>query len=220
MAWTSIHGVELRSQSAYVSTAANDVWFGGDGSDGLLHYPQSKSVNGDTFNVGWSGSGNPDGVRDRTTGVSVRLAGMQYHIGSTASFQMQAGTAAGSYKVWAGFSDQTNGTGGTITFTLSDANGTIRSSSGLTALSSTGVYDIMGNLYANSAAWVAAADGAGVAHTFTTSDTSNGNGGPLLSLATNGPLAFFAVQYLGGSSTIVNRETGRRGVGRGVLRGV
>jgi hypothetical protein len=222
MAWTSIHGVELRSTEAYVTTGANDVCLEGDGTQGIKHYPQSKSVNGDTFNVGWSSpaSGNPDGTRNRSTGVDVRLAGMQYYIGFTGTFRMQAGTAAGNYKVWAGFSDQTNGTGGTVTFTLSDANGTIKSSSGLSALSSTGVYDINGNLYANAAAWAAAADSAGVAYPFTTSDTTNGNGGPLLSLATNGPLAYFAVQYLGPSSTIVNRETGRRGAARGVLRGV
>jgi hypothetical protein len=202
MAWTSIHGVEFRGTAAYVSTGANDVVLDTGGSPGaLVSYPQSKSVHGDTFNVGWSTGSGSDGGRDRSLAVDVRLAGMSYLIGGTGVFRMQAGTAAGSYKVWAGFSDQTNGSG-VGTFSLADANGTIISSTGLGSLAASGVYDINGNLYASAALGAAAADSAGVAYTFVTSDTTNGNGGPLLELTVvNTPLAYFAVQYLGAADS-------------------
>lgn len=210
MTWTTKKGINFRDTSAYVADNSGETYLDGDGSFNLRAYPVSKTLDGDTFNIGWSAGGGDDGSRDRDSGVDARLAGMHFSgSGGVKTFKMQAGSAAGNYKIWAGFTDQGNGTGGTVGFTIRDSNGTIISQTGLTALGSTEVYDVNGNLYASDSAWAGAADGAGIAYTFTTSDTTNGNGGPFIYIDipdANARLAHFAIQYLGagGSSTIQN----------------
>lgn len=205
MAWTTKTGIECRATSAYVTNDSGDTQLEADGSSNLLIYPQSRTVNSNTFNIGYSSGAEADGGRNRTTGVGSKLAGMHFKASGTATLQMQIGDAAGDYKVWAGFSDQTNGTGGTVGFTLRDSNGTITSQTGLTALGSSDVYDINGTLYSSAANWAATADTTGTSYTFTTSDTTNGNGGPFIYLDfpdSNTRLAYIAFQYLGSGTPI------------------
>lgn len=202
MAWTTKTGVDCRASVASVSDPSGCVCLPDDaGSLNLaLYTPGAHSnspltVNGNTFNCGWSS--NVDGARDRSTTVDHRLAGKQ---GSSANtFQMQVGTAPGLYKLWLGFTDQTTGTAGALSATVSDANGTLFQVTSAAALSTTAVVDATSALYSTDAAWAATADTSGVAQIISTTDTSNGNGGWLLKILCNNantPLAHVAVQQI------------------------
>jgi hypothetical protein len=215
MAWTNKKGFNLRQTVAFTTDNAGEVCFPDSaGSLNMAAYPTSATLDSDTFNWGWSvGAGN-DGCRNRSANIPSssdhRLAGMHGNIGtlSGATLKLQIGTAPGQYKFWAGFCDQGNGSAGTITFALRDSNGTLVSHSGLTALTSSQVYDINGNLYSSGAAWASASDGAGLAVTVTTTDTSNGNGGPFFFIdigngSTFTPISHVAVQFLGGGAQVL-----------------
>lgn len=202
MAWTNKKGFNFRSTLGYVTDGAGEA-FVNSTSGNILAYPQSMTMDGDTFNVGWN-VGGADGTRDRSTSVGPRLAGMAgiFNPGTKGTFRINAGTAAGRYKIWLGGSSQTGSVSGPLSFALRDSNGTLTSWSGVGSLGSTDVVDITGVTYASAAAWAAAADGAGVAITVTTTDTSNGAGGPVFyfDMGTTSqytPLSHIAIQYLG-----------------------
>jgi hypothetical protein len=211
MAWTSKKTVNLRDTVAFATDNANEICLPADplvGGDNPLYTPGTHSrspltLHTDSFNIGWNATGL-DGARDRSANVPSagdhRLAGKQGYNSGSSTLTVQLGTAAGQYRFWAAFCDQTNGTAGTLSWVLADAGGTITSQTGKTALTANQVYDINGNLYTDGAGWAAAADGSGVGFTFTTSDTSNGNGGPLITLQcsnANTPLSSVSFQYLG-----------------------
>ena len=211
MGWSNKKGFNFRASAAFTTDNAGEIAIVENtpaASGNIPAYPVSYSLDGDTFNIGFSVNGNSDGARDRSANIpSVsdhRLAGMHGNVGATAgaTLKIQAGTAAGQYKIWAGFTDQGGAPPGTIKFTLRDSNGTLTTQT-LAAMSSAAqVYDIAGNLYASGSAWAAATDGAGIAITVTTTDTSNGNGGPFFYLdigngTTYTPLSHIAIQYLG-----------------------
>jgi hypothetical protein len=224
MAWTNKKGFNFRSTIGFATDNAGEIAVLQNTSfvNDLPPYSGTGAVSpltldGDTFSIGWNH--NDDGARDRSANIPSssdhRLAGIHAPLGTVSglTLKIQAGTAPGNYKVWAGFCDQGNGTPGTVSFTLRDSNGTLTSQSGLAALTSNQVYDIKGNKYTTGANWAAASDGAGVAFTFSTSDTSNGNGGPFIFLdigngTTYTPLSHFAIQYLGpGGPTLVQKTT-------------
>ena len=210
MAWTNKKGFNFRQTIAFAADNAGELGIPEDtgGSLNITTYKSYGPLDGDTFNLGFSVGGATDGARNRSANVPSssdhRLAGIQANLGNTAgaTLKIQAGIAAGQYKVWAAFGDASNASSGTITFVLRDSNGTFLTKSGLAATSAGQFYDINGTLYTSGANWAAAADGAGTAFTFTTTDTTNGNGGPFIFLDIgNGtqatPLSHFAVQYLG-----------------------
>lgn len=208
MSWLTKKGFNLRQTVAFTTDNTGELCFPDSlGTLNMAAYPQSATLDSDTFNWGWSvGAGN-DGCRNRSANIPSagdhRLAGMHFDAsGAVYTLKLQIGNSPGQYKIWAGFCDQTIGTSGTVTFALRDSNGTLLTHAGLTALTANQVYDINGNVYASGAAWAAAADGAGLAATVNTTDTSNGNGGPFLFLdigngTTYTPLSHFAIQFLG-----------------------
>jgi hypothetical protein len=212
MAWTTKKTINLRATVAFATDNAGEICLSSDptqASDNPIYASGTNghtlTLDGDTFNAGWLNTGTNDGSRDRSanrpSSSDHRLAGRQgFTTGTGSTFRLQAGIAAGIYRIWVAITDQTNGTGGAPTWTLSDANGTIITSTGTAALAANAVYDINSTLYASSTAWAAAADGGGVGFTFTTTDTSNGNGGPLLTLVGNVgncPVSCVSIQYLG-----------------------
>lgn len=227
MAWTTYTAVNFRNTLAFAADNAGEVALVHTGADGTLpvYTPGVGSnspltVNGNTFNIGWLTSS--DGTRDRSVNIPSssdhRLAGCHF-TNASRTLQMQFGNAPGTYRIWAGISDQSSGTAN-LQFALSDANGAIAggTQTALTGLSGqpAKVYDILGNLYATGAAWAAASGGAGNYLQFTTTDTSNGNGGPLLRLVcadgTNAtPIAHIAIQFLPPNSAtpiiITSRQT-------------
>lgn len=219
MAWTTYTAVNFRQTLAFCTDNAGEVALLDNPilTQQLPYYTPGAnsrsplSINGNTFNIGWP-SVSADGVRDRSanqpSSSDHRLAGS--HFATSKTLTMQFGSAAGIYRIWMGVTDQSNGAAN-VGWTLSDANGAIAggAQSGLTGLNgqSAKVYDILGNLYATGAAWAAAAGGAGNYLPFTTTDTSNGNGGPLLQLAIGAsitPIAHIAIQYMGAAGTPSN----------------
>jgi len=230
MAWTTKKGFNFRYTLAYVTDNAGEIAVIAD-TNSLRSYPQSLTLDSDTFNVGWTVGGGNDGGRDRSTSSPSssdhRTAGVQANTSANAvyTWRIDAGTAAGQYKLWMALCDIGNGTGGTVTFAVRDSNGTLVSQSALAALTSNQVYDINGVKYSTAAAWAAAADGAGTAITVNTTDTGNGNGGPIFYIdigtaSALAPLSHFAVQYLSGGGAPANQyprahaQRNRRSSGR------
>jgi len=228
MAWTTKKTVILLQTASFATPNAGEICLEDDpaasGDNPIYtagaHSNSPLTLDGDAFAIGWDNSGL-DGARDRNANVpSVsdhRLAGRQGYNSGSSVLNVQLGVAAGLYRFWAAFCDQGNGTGGTLSWVLSDANGALISRAGLTALTSDQVYDINGTLYATGAAWAAAADGSGVGFTFATTDTSNGNGGPLIALqCSNGntPLSSISFQYLGSGALLGQpwQQKGAQGV--------
>jgi hypothetical protein len=214
--WANKKTINLRSTVAFTTDNAGEICLPGNPSSASalpVYAPGANSnspltLDGDSFNVGWvvgQATAAFDLAASTPSASDHRLAGTHRpDAATTRSFQIQAGTAAGFYRVWAAFCAIGVGTTGAVNFTLSDANGTLISQSALAALATTNVYDINGNFYATGVGWSNAADGGGVGFTFLTTDTSNGNGGPLLTLQCVAPcpLSNFAIQYLGTSISV------------------
>lgn len=215
MSWLNKKGINLRATLAFVTDPAGSVclsqdpvftldipaYSGADASGPL-------TLDSDTFSCGWvltSGGANvssTDGCRDRTTGVDKRLAGRQCSLSATAcSLKLQCGISPGQYKIWIGATDQGNGTPGAVSITVRDAGGTLATISSGAALTANQVLGADNTVYSTAAAWAATSDTSGNSITVTSTDTSNGNGGPLLFFdcgASNAaPLAHVAVQFLG-----------------------
>jgi hypothetical protein len=74
MAWTTKKGFNFRATVGYVTDGANQKFVPIAPND----YPQSATIDGDTFNIGWDITTSQLDWRDRTTGNDVRLAGMAY----------------------------------------------------------------------------------------------------------------------------------------------
>jgi hypothetical protein len=163
------------------------------------HSNSPLTINGNSFNCGWQASGL-DGARNRSTGVDARCAGRQGALNTgTYTFTIQAGTAAGQYKFWIACCDIGNGTTTAPTMTLNDANGLLATITGSAALTANQVMGADGTIYTNAAAWAATTDTSGVSITVNSTDTSNGNGGPLFNFTTTNtysPLAHVAIQYI------------------------
>lgn len=209
MAWTTTSWINLRQTLAFVTDGTGQVCnpqspgaaFGLPDYNTAGHTNSPLSVNANSFNCGWnSGTGDPDGCRDRSATVDPRLAGAHFTDASGTQFalEIQAGNSAGQYKIWLGITDQGNNGFPAGTLTISDANGTLATVI-MTAQVGRQVCDAAGTIYANAAAWVAAAGGGGNPITVTTTDTSNGSGGPLIKLSSsvNTPIATVGIQFLG-----------------------
>lgn len=214
MAWTTIKWINMRILTAYVTDGANEVClqsYNGGADQEPPPYTGANSnspltLNGDSFNAGWPGSTSAAGIaRDRSASVDARLAGFQMGDASTTlTFQLQAGTAAGTYKIWLGVTDQGGYGFPAGTITIADALGTLTTVTLPSGHSSgTAVCDATGAVSANAAAWATAnpAAGGGNFISVTTTDTSNGNGGPLLKFTCSAPLplATVGILYTGGS---------------------
>lgn len=153
MAWTTKKTINLRSTVAFATDNAGEICLPGDTSVNSDNPPYTGAgssspltLDGDSFNAGWTSA--DDGARNRSanrpSSSDHRLAGKQGGADHSLTFQLQAGTAPGSYRIWAAFTDQTNGTSAAPVFSLTDANGTLLSSGTLAALASNAVYDING----------------------------------------------------------------------------
>lgn len=77
MAWTSKKGFNFRSTVAFVTDGTNEIPITHTAGNIGPAYPSSKTVDGDTFNIGWSSAGS-DGARDRTNTSPPRLAGVHF----------------------------------------------------------------------------------------------------------------------------------------------
>lgn len=211
MAWTTTSWINLRATLAFVTDGTGQVCNPQNPTfptslpdyNTAGHTNSPLSVNGNSFNCGWSGvaAADEDGCRDRSATVDVRLAGFHATDLSGTQFPLfiQAGTSAGLYKIWLGITDQGNNGFAAGTLTIADANGTLATVA-ITAQSGLQVCDAAGTIYANAAAWAAAGGGGGNSITIATTDTSNGNGGPLLKLSStvSTPIATVGIQFLGG----------------------
>ena len=216
--WTTKRGLNFRSTKTFVSDAADEIAVLDEdyvtGGGVCVRWPNSYSINGTSFKLGFGAQ--YDGARNRVTNVPSssdhRLAGQHGPYGG-GTLRIQLGTAPGRYRIWAAYTDQ--GYADTVSrwVTLRDQNTTLLSWALPARQYASQVYDVLGNRYANGAAWAAAADGAGMAFEFETFDISNGNGGPMLYIDlgvgnSNGvPLSHFAVKYLGTSNEMMIGDT-------------
>jgi hypothetical protein len=196
MAWTNKKGLNLRDTLAYVSDPGGTIAiYGNQGGNTPLYSSSSWTLDSDTFKAGATSA--VDGMRNRNAGVDARLAGQYFNNSNT--FQLQLGTAPGNYKIWIGFTNQ-NGTGyAAQTITVADANGTLFTL-GILVQTGSQVADANNTVYATAAAWAATADTSGTSQTITSTDTSNGNGGPLITISSSVnsamALSHLAVQYI------------------------
>ena len=220
MTWTTKKTINFRTTIGFTTDNAGEIMMGGNPGDGsidttLATYPVSRTLDGDTFNIGWSVGNGVDGARNRTaadpSASDHRLAGVNFSSGTAvATFKLQMGTASGQYKIWLAIHDNSNGTAAAQDWVIRDSSTTFLTKTNLTALTTTQAYDINGTLYADGPAWAASTDGTGTSLTITTSDTSNGNGGPFLFVdigtsARSTLLANLAVQFLGGSTILMGQ---------------
>lgn len=85
MAWTTQKWINLRDTAAYVTDGSGQVVLANGVDTSLLAYPQSLSINGDTFNVGWTTGAGNDGERDKNSALDPRLAGFHFSSNSAGS---------------------------------------------------------------------------------------------------------------------------------------
>ncbi len=217
MAWTTIKGFNFRDTLAFDTDGTNEVAIIGNGSGSIAAgsvYPRSVTIDGDTFNVGWD-TATGDGARDRWAPFDARLAGTHMVPNN------QAGGRTFRINVPAGVIE--------LTLAMGDADGgraiywqVLNDASVLETFDYTGsttgnsdFYDASGNLHLSDAAWLASQ----TPKQYTISSgilnirTGKGSG------SESSAVAHIGVRSIS-SSTIVNRESTRRGVARGVLRGV
>ena len=77
MSWANLKGFNCRATLGYVTDGANEIFV----SDAFGAYPQSKTIDGDTFNCGWETA--PAHSRDRNSGLDARLAGAVYTLSAS-----------------------------------------------------------------------------------------------------------------------------------------
>ena len=213
MSWTVKKGINLRQTVAYVSDPTATVCLpglGGGSTDLPAYSSSSLSLGGDTFTVGWvvtaTGAdvgGAEDGARNESASVDARLAGWQVNRTDTTpeSLKCQFGTAAGSYKIWLGVCHQGGATTSATSIVIRDSNGTLATVTGTGTIPQGSVCDATGTTLTN-AAWTGTPDTTGTHITVTTTDTSNGNGGPFIYFdcgsdsTFNNPLAHVSVQFV------------------------
>jgi hypothetical protein len=211
VAWTTPTWIDLRDTAAYVTDPTGAGPLPADPASNLSlpdyslagHTNSPLTINGNTFNAGWNvGATQVDGARDRSSSVSdKRLAGM--HLSGTHVLSIQAGNAAGVYNIWLGVTDQSGYGFPAGTITIADAHGTLTTVTLPSGHSSgTAVCDATGTAYATAALWASAnpVAGGGSYISLTTTDTSNGNGGPLLTFTTSVslPMSTVGIQFAGG----------------------
>ena len=103
MSWSNPKGFDFRATSGFVSDPAGNTYDLGDS------YPTSKTLDGDTFNIGWSTS--QTGLsRDRNAAVDARFAGINQRpnagIGVT-TWRIDL-PSAGQYTIRIGMGDEAN----------------------------------------------------------------------------------------------------------------
>jgi hypothetical protein len=218
MAWTTKKGFNFRDTLAFDTDGANEVAIIGDGSNNIAAtqvYPRSVTIDGDTFNVGWD-TDSGDGARNRNAANDARLAGLHLVANSQVggrTFRINL-PAPGTYAITLALGDNDNGAAN-YWQVIDDAS--VLETNDLTgaALSSGQYHDANEAVHTSAANWVT--NQTAKQYTFASSifklRTGKGSGAGLTELNHIG------IQLIN-TSTIVNRETGRRGVGRGVLRGV
>lgn len=110
MAWTSKKGFNFRASAGFVTDGTNEIPIHGTGNNIGPAYPSSKTIDGDTFDVGWSTAG-ADGARDRFNTLPPRLAGIHFksNNGTQNIFRVDL-PSAGVYAVTLAIGDANSGT--------------------------------------------------------------------------------------------------------------
>lgn len=216
----------LRNTAAYVSDPADGAHLINNGTtQDLPPYSgtgsQQLSANNNTFNIGWVATSNGANIgssvisaNDNSASGDARVAGSHRPLAATgSSLKVQAGNAPGTFSCWLGISPETNLNNPPGTLTIRDSNGTLATVTGTTNLQKGNVYGADGTFYSTSAAWAAASGGAGVSIVFTTTDTSNGLGGPFLyfdcgtSGSTTVPLSYIGLQLQTGIDNLTGQSS-------------
>ena len=113
MPWTNWKEFNFRQTLGYISTDGANAYVvaPGSGAKGPSH-PTSVTIDGDTFNVGYTAGAGLDGARNRSTGVDARLAGCHFEANSSATrarFRIDL-PAAGTYEIRLAIGDQLGST--------------------------------------------------------------------------------------------------------------
>lgn len=185
MAWTNEKGFNFRSSLGFVTDGANQKFI-----DATFVYPTSVTIDGDTFNCGFSTSLSSGRFADVDNGVDARLAGAVFQGSGDPGvyFQVELPTI-GSYEFRAAF--------GTALYTaeivgsISDTATDFATIAG--TLSSGQLLDASDAVRANAAAWVSS--NVAVTRAMTTTLVRVNLGVPT---ADNNPLTHFSVKQLGG----------------------
>jgi hypothetical protein len=221
-------GINFRQTTAYATNPANTGLHHNGDSLGDLQGSNTVTLasTGDTVSVGWTTSGGTPGAdlgggqnNNRDSGVDARLAGNTHIDANTVRDLVITLPSAGNYYFWCAFGD--NGYSRAAQWEILDS----ASSLDTISLAATGGaarwWDATETLRTSAANWVTAHDNgttAAVLYTFATTTmrirVGTGANGDVV------PLAHVGLLKAAASSTIVNRESTRRGSGRGVLRGV
>ncbi len=229
-AWNGSYkmGLNFRQTTAYVTDPANTGLHHNGDSLGDLQGSNTVTLasTGDTVSVGWATSGGTPGADvsgggnyNRNSALDARLAGMALLDANTVRDLVITLPSAGSYYFWCAFGEASYSRKAQWEI-LDSASSLATISLGLTG-GSARWWDATQTLRTSAAAWVSAHDSgttAAVLYTFATTTmrirVGTGANGDVVCLSHIGLLKASA------STTIVNRESTRRGVGRGVLRGV
>jgi hypothetical protein len=218
MAWTNRKGFNFRDTLAYVTDGANEVAIIGDGSNNIAAasaYPRSVTIDGDTFNVGWN-TVSGDGARNRNTAYGANLAGGHLINNSEAGgrvFRINI-PAPGIYELTLGMGENSARQYWQV---LDDASVLETFDFTGAAMSTEDFYDAEGTKHETDDLWRSSQ--VPKEYTFSSSIV-NIRIGSGTGVGAHSVVEHIGILLVGSASTIVNRETGRRGVGRGVLRGV
>ena len=74
MSWANLKGFNFRATLGFVTDGANELFV----NEAFGAYPQSKTIDGDTFDCGWETAPAGGNSRDRNAGVDARLAGIVF----------------------------------------------------------------------------------------------------------------------------------------------
>ncbi len=99
MAWANVKGFNFRSTAGFVTDGTNEI------SDLGGAYPRSVTIDGDTFNIGWSAD-NTANTRDRSATADRRMAGMGFIFNSDGAIKWRIDLPSlGQYRVRAALGD-------------------------------------------------------------------------------------------------------------------
>lgn len=211
MAWTDQKWINLRATAGYVADGTGQVCLPGKAgsTNEKRPYPESLTVNSDTFNTGYSTGGSTDGMRDRSTGTTNKqLAGAALTTNSSGSPQilkveLLGGT--GDYEIRLAVGDP-SGIGTTNPHVvIKDGTTTVATINGTAGIAN---WMDAGGTSRNDADWGTN----NAALTLTFNDTSGTGSTPIMYIelgntATAGftPLASVGIKYVGGGATTTGR---------------
>lgn len=159
MAWINKKGFNFRDTAIFDTDGTNEIAIVGDGGGNIAAasvYPRSVTIDGDTFNVGWSTS-NGDGARNRSAANDARMAGqhmVQNNVAGGRVFRIDL-PAPGTYEITLAVGDQGDGAHRDYWEILDDSSSLEIVDKTATAMTANHWWDTSGTKHTSAVNWIA-----------------------------------------------------------------